>query len=216
MTNDGVPEVIDSETSALRSLLIAQYGPELDFIGLAAIGLTRLAWRSDEHGLIEEAHHRITDGEMFAANVATTRLFRQHLESYPHVNWQLLANEVTQEERLAAGRTLADLLGKTRYRRWARWASKFIAAIERVIEHDSPESVLVGLAVAGKAYDRWWSGPQWPLVVDTFIAQITSVPPQVSTSELRADLLTAPDLIAPSVLEWCVDVQQIGATQMPD
>ncbi len=154
---------------------------------------------------------------MFAANAANTRVVHRHLSIDPHVEWHALAEEFTDPGRSAGHRTLVDLLGKTRYQRWANWTNKFIAAIERVNDQDGAESVLVGLAAEGATYDRWWLGPLWPSLVETFIKQLTVAPPDTLTVEqLRAGLLSGPDLLSPAVLEWCASEQLIGYTRLPE
>lgn len=211
---DPRPEDIDAETRTLRRKLFDAYGADVDLIGLAAIGITRHAWRSDIDGHVEEAHHRISDGEMFAANAATTRLVREHLGTHPDVDWQKLADAFTDPSRVAGRRTLIDLLGKTRHRRWANWTTKFIVVIDRIICQDGAENVLANLASWGGAYDTWWAGPRWPQLVDAFIAQLTADPPGMTTEQLRSGLLDAPDRMDPAILDWCTDAQLIGYTRL--
>lgn len=207
---------LEAETAALRQRLIDRYGPDVDLLNLAAIAITRRAWRSDYYGLIEDAHRRISDGEMFAANVATTRLVQGYLDPYPNVRWQDLADAFTDPNRIAGQRTLVDLLGKTRHRRWAKWSGKFIAAISRVVIEDGADSVLVGLADDGTYYDSWWSGPRWLPKVDAFVARLTTRPPGMSVDELRTGLIEGPDRMETTVLEWCTSTQLIGYTRLPE
>lgn len=152
---------------------------------------------------------------MFAANVATTRLVLDHLGSYPEVDWQKMANAFTDPSRVAGRRSVINLLGKTRHKRWATWAKKFIFAIGTVIDQDGADAVLVGLAGDGACYDTWWAGPRWPQLVDAFIAQRTADPPLITVQELRSSLLDAPDRLDPAILDWCTDAQLIGYTRLP-
>lgn len=205
----------ESETASVRHKLIDKYGPEVDLLNLAAIGITRHAWRNDYHGQVEDAHHRISDGEMFAANVATTRLVRAYLDPHPQVRWQDLADAFTDPKRVAGQRTLVDLLGKTCHGRWAKWSGKFIAAISRVASEDGADNVLVGLADDGSYYDDWWSGPRWKTKVEAFIAQLTTDPPGISVDKLRSGLIEGPDWMDTTVLDWCTSDQLIGYTRLP-
>lgn len=200
--------------------LIAKYGRGVDLIALAAIGITRRAWRNDWHGYIEDAHsgtglrrrRRITDGEMFAANVATTRLVLEHIRKYPAVNWEALADAFVDPHRKAGQRTLTDLLGKKRYRRWSYWAWNHIAATEiNVCAHGGKE-VMVLYAVEGASYDDWWAGPRWPGIVDAFIDQLGTSPPVMTKTALREQLLDTPDALPPELLDWCITNQHLRYT----
>lgn len=208
---------IDAATLRLRRKLTEKFGSEVDLVGLAAIGITHHAWRSDFHGFVEGAHRRrITDGEMFAANVATTRLVLEHFGSYPDVDWPSLAEALSDTERFVGQRTIVELLGKSRHKRWATWANKFVSAIARVVEQEGPESVLIGLANDGASHADWWAGPLWPQLVDTFMTCLTDDPPGMTREDLRSRLLDAPDLMDPPVLNWCTSVQLIGYTRLPE
>ena len=121
-------------------------------IALAAIGFTRRVWRRDSpNEYVEGAHagrrSRISHGEMFAANAATTRLVLEHLRPYPDVGWYALADAFVDPDRSAGRRTLVDLLGKTRHRRWARWAwGEIVFGIGPEIKDRGPENVLLALS----------------------------------------------------------------------
>lgn len=110
-SNDELDD-IHAEVLRLRHKLFETYGPDVDLLGLAAIGLTQRVWRSDFHGHTEDAHHRITDAEMFAANVATTRLVLEHFGSYPEVDWQSLSDAITDGDRVAGQRASAIYLAR--------------------------------------------------------------------------------------------------------
>lgn len=206
----------------LRHNLTDRYGDNVDLIALAALGITRLAWRSDRSGHVEAAHatrlhggrDRISDGEMFAANVATTRLILSYIHAYPDANWDALAHALVDPSRIAGRRTIVDLLGKTRHRRWAMSAGMFIDGIVNMIEKHGTEFTLLFHAVAGAEYDRWWSGPRWQELVDNFMGQLTDDPPGLRRDDLRAGLLEAPDQLDPYILDWCTDEQLIGYTRL--
>jgi hypothetical protein len=209
-----------ADPSKLRERLVGTYGAGVDFIALAAIGITRQGWRSDWHGYVEDAHagaglgrrSRITDGEMFAANVATTRLVLQHVRQFPAVDWEALADAFTDPCRIAGQRTLVDLLGKVRYRRWSHWAWNHIAAMEiRICAHGT-EEVLLAYATEGTHYDDWWAGPRWPGLVEAFINQLATSPPTMTKRALCEQLLSAPDSLDPNVLEWCATDQRLRYT----
>lgn len=211
-----------AESEHLRERLTGKHGADVDLIALAAIGITALAWRNDWNLYVEQAHTvvasrnrtRITDGEMFAANVANTRLALKHLWSYPNVDWEALADAFTDPKRVAGRRTLVDLLGKTRHRKWMRWAWSAIAVIEVMIKKYGPEYVLLNLASLPTLHADWWAGPQWPDLVDAFINQLRERPPGMTIAELRDGLLNAPDMMNPEVLDWCVTDQLIGYTRV--
>jgi hypothetical protein len=143
-------------------------------IALAAIGITRHAWRSDWNGYVEDAHTvaasrrrtRIIDGEMFAANAATTRFVLEHLSSYPDVDWEELADAFIDPNRIAGRRTLVDLLGTTRHSRWARWAWKYITTVGWMVTNYGPEYTLILQANEGTRCDYWWAGPNWSELVE--------------------------------------------------
>ena len=85
------PEV-SKAVAMMRERVQDHYGPDVDPLPLAASGLTQRAWRNAEaegvHG--GGTDRRISDGEMLAANVATTRLVLQNLRSFPAVDWDAL------------------------------------------------------------------------------------------------------------------------------
>lgn len=212
---------IPAETKELRERLTDKYGADLDVSALAAIGITALAWRNDWNGEVEEAHTvrvsrdrtRITDGEMFAANVANTRLVLEHLRFYPDVDWEALADTFTDPQRTAGRRTLVDLLGTTRHRRWTRWARPYISAIGLMVKKYGPEYALLAQASVPGVRADWWAGPLWPGLVDAFINQLTEQPPGMAREELRTALLATPDKMDPEILEWCATDQLIGYTR---
>jgi hypothetical protein len=128
-------------------------------------------------------------------------------------NWEALADAFTDPKRVAGRRTLVDLLGKTRHRKWMRWAWSAIAVIEVMGKKYGPEYVLLNLASFPLLHDDWWAGPRWPALVDAFINQLREHPPGMTIDELRDGLLNAPDMMDPEVLDWCVTDQLIGYTR---
>lgn len=183
-----------------------------DPLPLLAIGLTHSAWRNT---LVEDAHagprSRFHDGEMFAANVANTRLIYEHLASYPDIDWRALADTFVDPHRVLAGRTIADLLGKTRHKAWEKEARKWIEAMPYVIGHFGAELALWGLANGSQPFPgarpEWWGSPWWPEFIERFSASLTDNPPGISVEALRAALLDRPEDIDPEVLLWCVHDQ---------
>jgi hypothetical protein len=128
--------------------------------------------RSDWHGYVEDA------------NVATTRLVLQHVRQVPTADWEALADGFTDPCRIAGQRTLVDLLGKVRYRRWSHWAWNHVAAMEiRICAHGT-EEVLLACATEGTHYDDWWAGPRWPGLVEAFINQLATSPPTMTKRAL--------------------------------
>lgn len=206
----------------LRHSLWGRYGDDIDLLPLAALGIVRLAWRNDRNGEVETAHitrisgrrDRISDGEMFAANVATTRLIRDHIRPYPAVDWEALTEALIDPGRMAGRRSVVDLLGATRHQRWTRSATIFIDSIVNMIAKNGPDFALLLLAASGADYDNWWSGPRWQQLVDTFITELTEQPPGMSLDDLRIGLLDAPDELDPAILDWCTDNQLIGYTRL--
>jgi hypothetical protein len=112
----------------LEGLLVERYGTDFDVRMIASVGLARAAWRNTE---VEDAHagnglRRIDDGEMFAANVATTRLIHRYLDASSGIDWAGLANELVRSDRVAGARTVSDLLGEL----YDGWAEQSHALIE--------------------------------------------------------------------------------------
>lgn len=206
------PEVIDMARQEVQG----RYGSDVDPLPLAAIGLTLRAWRrSDE---VEDAHtarhpvsDQITDGEMFAANVATTRLILERLQqSYPAVDWIRLADDVTNPDRVAGRRSVSHLLGRTRHKKWAAKARRVIESQQFSIG-DYGSDYCWCEAYLGMSASNWWGHPDWPELVTRFIDNLNEAPPKITVEELRCGLLDAPDSVDPELLDWCTS-QMIGHT----
>ncbi|SKU60635.1 Uncharacterised protein [Mycobacteroides abscessus subsp. massiliense] len=183
-----------------------------DPVALLAIGLTQSAWRNT---VVEEAHagprSSFHDGEMFAANVANTRLIYKYLVDYPDVDWQGLADEFVDPHRVLAGRTIVELLGKTRHKLWEKEARKQIEAIPYAISHFGAELTLWVFANGGQPFSgacpEWWGSPWWPEFIEKFTAALTDNPPGINGEELKTAFLERPEDIDPEVLLWCVHDQ---------
>lgn len=200
-------------------MLVSKYGASVDLIPLAAIGITGVAWRRDRDGHVEQAHcglrrSRISDGEMFAANVATTRLVLRHLRD-PHVDWEEMADQFVDPNRVVGQRTVSDLLGATRHRRWSTGAWTYITSVGAIgDQHGTQYALLTQAVLGGSHHDLWWGSPRWPHLVEVFIDQLTEQPPGMTPTELRSGLLDGPDHLPTQVLEWCAASQLIGYTRL--
>lgn len=174
-----------------------------DQLPAAAYSMVLGAWRTT---LVEDAHagdglNRISDGEMFAANVAAFRIMRGFLaaaDRSPEA-WQRLAHTLADPERVAAGRrTVADLLGE-HYREWAAdcaSAVRYYAALTGPAEHDMAWFIAVKSCFGAVSGD-WFGMPGWARVVEAFSGRADPALPDA----VRAALLTAPDQLDPADLE---------------
>ncbi|WP_156959345.1 hypothetical protein [Nocardia sp. BMG51109] len=204
---------------------------------VAAYSMMLSVWRNT---IVEDAHagdglNRISDGEMFAANVSIFRMLRDFLEAADgtHTAWQRLSHEVIRPDRLAAGsRTVEDLVGEY-YDRWARHAENTVMYFAELTERDDHdiEWFISVTSCFGGVHRDWFGMPDWPLLVNAFVDKsfsgsqpledyddsvIDMFPTLVEhartprvlpidAEELRTGLLTGPDHMDPDVLEWCID-----------
>ncbi|WP_431969590.1 hypothetical protein [Nocardia sp. bgisy134] len=204
-------ENIDIE--ALRSAFRSTVGDEADPVLFAAAAIAQRAWRNSE---VELAHasggfNRIGDGEMFAANVVMFRIVRDHL-GMPGSEWSELALELIRTDRVIAGRTVADLLG-TLYEPWTHTVTSVFDTCSQIeCQHGRDYLIAMNAALASVSVrDTDWGMPRWPAVVEAFVNDLDSTPP-VNTEDLRRGLLTAPDTLGGTVLQWCID-KGIGFTR---
>ncbi|UGT61761.1 hypothetical protein [Nocardia asteroides] len=177
-----------------------------DQLPAAAYAMVLGAWRTP---LLEDAHagdglNRISDGEMFAANVAAFRImccFLTAADRRPEA-WQRLSHTLTDPERVAAGsRTVADLLGE-HYPEWAAdcaSAVRYYATLTAPPEHDMAWFIAVK-SCFGAVSGNWFGMPGWARVVDAFAGRTEPAVPEA----VRAALLTAPDQLDPAILEQYV------------
>ncbi|WP_063047584.1 hypothetical protein [Nocardia pseudovaccinii] len=199
---------------------------------VAAYSMMLGLWRNT---IVEDAHagdglDRISDGEMFAANVATFRLIRDFLETAQcsycgHIKWSLLRDRLIYPNRIAAGsRTVSDLLGE-HYERWTEEASGAFAYYAELTESDDHdmEWFITAKGCFGSVQRNWFGLPDWPGVVDAFLAKehggVTSKRPRdpfpIPAEDLRAGLLDGPDRMDPEVLNWCI-TDGIGYMRLTD
>ncbi|OBH40532.1 hypothetical protein A5690_24745 [Mycobacterium intracellulare] len=191
--------------------------------GLAAIGLAHDFWRG-QWATVEEAHihrpphriRRISDGEMFVVNVKVTRIMLQELRSGFAI--ERIVERLTDPGELRVGhwvgtevhyRDIADLLGP-RYDEWCAAVDDKAQWIESQISADGFATVLAKYAsFAALVAPHWWSGPDWPAMVDAFLDVTDEPPPGLPTGlrdrqVVRGMLLDRPDLLGAEALEWCV------------
>lgn len=198
----------------MRKHVLDHYGADVDPIPLAAIGLTQRVWRNAG---VEGVHgggtdSRISDGEMFAANVATTRLVLEYLKSFPVVDWDALANALVDSNRVVGRRTVSDLLGEI-YDEWVETAHSVIATQRDMMSQYGFDFVLWFDAVSSFDANYWWGSPLWPALVAAFIHGLTESPPGTNIEELRRGLIDAPDTMDPEILDWCAS-HLIGYTRI--
>lgn len=197
----------------MRQRVRDHYGPDVDPLPLAAIGLTQRAWRNAEaegvHG--GGTDRRISDGEMFAANVATTRLVLRNLRSFPAVDWDALASALVDSVRFAGHRTVSDLLGEL-YDEWVDTAHSVIETQRDMMSQYGLDFVLWFNANSSIGSD-WWGSPRWPRLVGAFTDGLTELPTGTNIEELRRGLTDAPDAMDSKILDWCVS-QRIRDTRV--
>ncbi|KAA8890584.1 hypothetical protein F3087_04775 [Nocardia colli] len=207
-----------------------------DQLAVAAYSMVLGVWRNT---IVEDAHAssglgRISDGEMFAANVAIFRMMCDFLGAADrtYAAWHRLSREVIRPDRIAAGsRTVADLLGEY-YEEWARDAASavmYYAELTECDDHDMEWFIAVK-SCFGSVQGNWFGMPDWPRVVDAFVgkgfsglrpleeydeSEIERSPRLVERArtprvlpipaeELSAGLLDGPDRMDPEVLGWCI------------
>jgi hypothetical protein len=195
-------------TGDLEALIVSQVGGRLSGTErrwLASIAVAERAWRNT---VVEDAHAgsglgRISDGEMFAANVGVTRLV--HSQYRPAgTDWTALFDVLTDPTRAVGASTVAGLLGSL-YHEWVNEADAALDSLAAIEELRGPRWAHLAL-VLGAAHSGWWGTPWWPDMVAAFVAEITGIVPQgVSSEGLHDALLSAPDALPIEVLEWSID-----------
>ncbi|MCU1642564.1 MAG: hypothetical protein JWN03_2839 [Nocardia sp.] len=208
---------------------------EADRLAVAAYSMTLGAWRNT---IVEDAHSDPAgphDGEMFAANVSTFRMFRDFLMAGDRSEeaWDRLGERLTNPLRSVAGKSLSDLIPRQYYERWvaeATSAVEYFAELTQRDDHDVEWFIAV-YSCWGSIHSDWFGMPDWPRVVEYFVEKPFCGPwplehfegrdesafptlierarrPRelpVGAEELRAGLLNGPDAMDPEVLVWCIN-----------
>lgn len=159
----------------------------------APLGMTHLAWRNS---VLEDWHagpdSQISDGGMFMANVATTRIYDWAIAEM-FTSWEIdrfaclddvreieadslayfllqAAEDATDPERtLPHGATLADI-GGDEVHLIEHHAQAQASALADMTEEHGTDVVLLWLATRGiLACGTWWGGTGWPPLVDRFL-----------------------------------------------
>ncbi|WP_328397911.1 hypothetical protein [Nocardia sp. NBC_00416] len=189
-------------------------GEDADPVAFAAAGITKRAWRNSE---VEFAHggnglNRISDGEMFAANVVMFRLVHDRIRR-GRCDWPALEMEVIRPDRVIAGRTVADYLGPL-YEAWTHTVGAVFDTCSQIEDqhgYDYMIAMNAAMAPVDSVRDTDWGMPRWPDIVEAFLDNLDHTPP-VNTEDLRTGLLTAPDTLGAEVLQWCIN-HGIGFTR---
>ncbi|MGY0479532.1 hypothetical protein ACW5SQ_09320 [Mycobacteroides abscessus] len=191
--------------------------------GLIAIGLAHDFWRG-QWSTVEEAHihrpphriRRISDGEMFAANIKVTRIMLEEFRS--GFDLERVVQRLTEPGQLRVGRwegtelchrDVTDLLGPY-YEEWCGAVQKKAEWISNQISEDGLREVLVKyVTFANLVAPHWWSGPDWPEMVTTFLDTVDELPPGLPPALQDRDvmhriLLSSPDSLGTEALEWLV------------
>lgn len=158
---------------ALRSTFRSTVGDEADPVLFAAAAIAQRTWRNSE---VELAHagigrNRISDGEMFAANVVMFRIVRDHLRM-PGSKWSELESEF-----MRTGRTVADHLG-TPHDPGPTSSPACPTPVRRSRAGTDATTLIAmnaALALVG-VRDTVWGMPRWPAVVEAFINDLDSTP----------------------------------------
>lgn len=191
--------------------------------GLVAIGLAHDFWRG-QWATVEEAHihrpphrlRRISDGEMFAANVGVTRIMLDEMRS--GFDPERIVELLTDPNAVRVGhwvgaemqhRDVPDLLGPY----YDQWRTDVSEEADRISDRISKDGYVETLSMyaffASTIANHWWGGPGWSFVVTAFLDQIDELPPGLPLDlqdhgVVRRLLLDAPDALGTEALEWFV------------
>lgn len=166
-------------------------GPRV--LDLAAVAITRLAWRDspveDWHAV---PHSRISDAELMRANVAVTRVVRSLLtddligdgrqlgcDRAPGNHWRDVLTAVTARltdpgRRLPDGRSLRELApDAAQFSSYTDHVAHLTGRWAQLSDRLGSGTVVALLACTGAvACPRWWLAPGWPYLVDEFVARL--------------------------------------------
>ena len=195
---------------------------------VAAVGMTRLAWRDSP---VEDWHsiryRRIGDAEMMRANAATTRPVRAAVELVcaPDGGFRRAEQVLAAPgRRLPDGRTVAELApGPRELDRYRAHVVAYCMRWDAVAAQIGVDAILTLLACRGATFNwDWWLSTGWPSLVDEFIRRLYDPqrwgsdqeeanrrrlgdpPGGLTSEELRSALLAGPDQLDTATAEYCL------------
>jgi hypothetical protein len=216
---------------------------EGEVLDLAAVAIARLAWRDSP---VEDWHaapaNRISDADLMRANVAVTREVRTLFVATPAGEHRVLESDEEHDaafhaQLAAVSEALTDpdrlLPDGRRLHRLAPNVEQLASYTEHVVrlthhwarlaDRVSAHVTLAMLACTGAAAcPRWWLAPDWPYLVEEFIARLTDpsrwgseamaayvtqlpVPLDAADVEaLRRTLLAGPDHLTTATARYCL------------
>lgn len=204
-------------------------------VAIAAYAMTQSVWRNT---IVEDCHADPDgphDGEMFAANVSTFRIFREFLEAGDRSRdaWDRLRRKLTDPFRTVAAKDLWDMIPggvdeDGYFEMWDRHATsllRYFAELTEPVDHDIEWFIAVNSCYGASGKSRWFGMPGWSRRVEVFVSKEWPGPWSpvdeegseflkvregvrelpIPADELRTGLLDAPDLMDPDVLAWCIE-----------
>jgi hypothetical protein len=225
-------ELASQELSAIAGYLAVDLGDAQQIADLAAVAVTRLAWRD---GVVEEWHRaspaRIVDPEMMRANAATTRLVRGQFAEAAGGTTERVAMAfgtvcprlADPGRRLPDGRTVGELAPDAQgLGVYGDQVRGFFVRLKRLVEWLGPEAVMGTLACyAAAACWQWWLAPGWPSMVDMIMSNLEGgcsysfqpasysprsilIPGGLDLSGVRRRLVAGPDRLSATEARYCL------------
>jgi hypothetical protein len=196
---------------------------------LAAVGLTRHAWR-DTH--LEDLHAGshpsggFPDADMMRFNIATTRVVAVHFAG-DAVDWQQLADAMADRDReLPGGLSLGELAGDE----YDTLADDIYGKVGMFASMELTQGRELALGVlaflAAQQCREWYGTPWWPQLVEEFIDRLDDpgsdvwrfadpsapAPPSVADRvELKGILTHEPEALDDDAIYWCLAHDLSGA-----
>jgi hypothetical protein len=211
---------------------VARLGVDLSDSGqpmdLAAVAMTRLAWRD---GPVEDWHsvryRRIGDAEMMRANAATTRVIREVMDkpygpgAMFNAVAQVLADPV---RRLPDGRSVIELApSSSELTRYQMHLAACCARWKTAAADIGEATVLTLLACRGATFNwHWWRSTGWPQLVEEFVHRLDDPTRwrcaweldnrrklgdptrELTREELLLQLLAGPDRLDAATAQFCL------------
>lgn len=194
-----------------------------DVQGLIAIGLAHDFWRG-QWATVEEAHihrpphrlRRISDGEMFAANVKVTRIMLEEVKL--GVDPDRIVEILEDPDGVRVGRWVdanmtyrnsSDLLGPY-YDQWRDDVRRQAQSLTTKFSEDGfAETLSMYAYFASTVANHWWSGPGWRSKANALLTETSELPPGLPVGlqdrdVVRRMLLDSPDVLGTEALEWLV------------